>query len=73
MEEGAYMLTSGARLSDGSVPVTLQFFTVNADKTTRAELILRETLLSGSDATLAAPLKYGEEADAAQITSIQAQ
>ena len=30
------MLTSGARLSDGSVPVTLQFFTVNADKTTRA-------------------------------------
>lgn len=73
LEEGAYMLTSGARLSDGSVPVTLQFFTVNADKTTKTELILREKLLSGSDATLAAPLKYGEEADAAQITSIQAQ
>jgi transglutaminase-like putative cysteine protease len=73
LEEGAYMLTSGARLSDGSVPVTLQFFTVNADKTTKTELILRETLLSGSDAILAAPLKYGEEADAAQITSIQAQ
>jgi len=73
LEEGAYMLTSGARLSDGSVPVTLQFFTVNADKTTRAELILRETLLSGSDATLASPLKYGEEAGADKVTSIQAQ
>ncbi|HOE93932.1 MAG TPA: hypothetical protein PLU97_00855, partial [Candidatus Cryptobacteroides sp.] len=64
---------SGARLSDGSVPVTLQFFTVNADKTTKAELILRETLLSGSDATLASPLKYGEEAGADKVTSIQAQ
>jgi hypothetical protein len=46
---------------------------VNADKTTRAELILRETLLSGSDATLASPLKYGEEAGADKVTSIQAQ
>ena len=42
LDEGLYLLVSGNRLSDGSVPVTLRFVSIEADKTTTAPLVLEE-------------------------------
>ena len=42
LEEGQYLLVSGNRSSDGSVPVTMQFFTVKEGETTTVDLIIRE-------------------------------
>jgi len=42
LDEGDYILTSGNRLSNGSVPVTLQFFTIKADETTEMPLLIRQ-------------------------------
>ena len=67
LKEGTYILTSGARLEDGSVPVTLQFFNISPGGNTVVELYLR------GEGGLARGLRYGAEADPARITSIQAQ
>ena len=42
LDEGTYILTSGNRLSDGSVPVTACLFTIEEGKTTTVDLVLRE-------------------------------
>jgi hypothetical protein len=42
MDAGYYMLVSGVRQSDGSVPVRISFFKIEEGKTTSADLILRE-------------------------------
>lgn len=42
LDEGTYILTSGNRLSDGSVPVTAVLFTIEEGKTTTVDLVLRE-------------------------------
>ena len=42
LDEGLYILTSGNRLSDGSVPVTAVLFTIEEGKTTTVDLVLRE-------------------------------
>lgn len=42
LDEGTYILTSGNRLSDGSVPVTAVLFTIEEGKTTTVDLTLRE-------------------------------
>ncbi|MDR3118826.1 MAG: transglutaminase domain-containing protein [Mediterranea sp.] len=42
IDAGRYMLVSGIRQSDGSVPATISFFEVKEDQTTQADLILRE-------------------------------
>lgn len=43
IEEGNYILASGNRVSDGSVPVTVAFFSVEAGKTTEVPLVIRES------------------------------
>jgi len=43
LDEGLYILTSGNRLSNGSVPVTLQYFTIEDGKTTERPLIIRKS------------------------------
>jgi len=43
LDTGTYMLTMGNRLSNGSVPVTVQFFTIEEGKTTTVDLIIRES------------------------------
>ena len=42
LDEGTYILTSGNRLSDGSVPVTAVLFTIEEGKATTVDLVLRE-------------------------------
>jgi hypothetical protein len=42
VDAGRYMLVSGIRQGDGSVPATVSFFDVTAGATTRVDLILRE-------------------------------
>ena len=42
LDEGTYILTSGNRVSDGSVPVTAVLFTIEEGKTTTVDLVLRE-------------------------------
>ena len=42
LDVGTYILTSGNRLSDGSVPVMTQLFTIEEGRTTRLPLVLRE-------------------------------
>ena len=42
LDEGYYVLTTGTRLSDGSVLARMQFFTIEADKTTNIDLVMRE-------------------------------
>ena len=66
LQEGNYMLTGGARLEDGSVPVTLQFFSIRRGCDTAVELYLR------GGGTLARELKYGADADPGRVTSVQA-
>ena len=75
LQEGSYMLTSGVRLEDGSVPVTLQFFSIREGDNTPVELILRPRLQvwNGTEQKPASPLKYGADADSRHVTSIQAQ
>lgn len=42
LDEGDYVLVSGNRLSDGSVPVTMKFFSIKAGADTTVELVVRE-------------------------------
>lgn len=42
LDEGLYLLVSGNRLSDGSVPVTMQFLRIESGQTTVAPLIIDE-------------------------------
>ncbi|MDT3366464.1 MAG: transglutaminase domain-containing protein, partial [Bacteroidota bacterium] len=42
LEEGRYLLVSGNRSPDGSVPVKLQFFTIQAGETKAVPLVIRE-------------------------------
>ena len=42
LDTGTYILVSGNRLSDGSVPVQVQLFTIEEGKTTTLDLVLRE-------------------------------
>jgi hypothetical protein len=42
LDAGPYMLVSGVRQSDGSVPATVSFFEVKEGGTSRVDLILRE-------------------------------
>ena len=42
LEAGRYLLVSGNRSSDGSVPVTMKFFTVREGETTAVDLVIRE-------------------------------
>ena len=57
LDEGNYVLVSGNRLSDGSVPVTMKFFSIKEGQTTDVELIIREpadgvSVIGGFDAEL---------------------
>ena len=72
LEEGTYVLTSGVRQEGGSVPVSLCFFSIKEGQTTDVELLLRASLLDAkAPSAPAAPLKYGADADAEQVTSVQ--
>ncbi len=42
LDTGTYILVAGNRLSDGSVPVRAQIFTIEEGKTTTLDLVLRE-------------------------------
>ena len=42
LDPGYYVLTTGTRLSDGSVLARMQFFTIEPGKTTNIELVMRE-------------------------------
>ena len=42
LETGQYLLVSGNRSSDGSVPVTMKFFSVKEGETTTVDLVIRE-------------------------------
>ncbi len=42
LDTGAYILVSGARREDGSVPAAIQYFTINEGKTTDLDLIIKE-------------------------------
>ena len=42
LEEGNYILSCGNRLSDGSVPVNIAFFTITPGKTTDVKMVIRE-------------------------------
>ena len=42
LDTGTYMLVSGNRLSDGSVPVQTRIFTIEEGKTTTLDLVLRK-------------------------------
>lgn len=43
MDEGNYMLVTGTRMANGSVLVEIEFFNVEADKTTPIQLEMRES------------------------------
>ena len=60
---------SGARLADGSVPATLQYFRIRKGETTSLDLILRP----GADGQQkAGSLRLGSDVDSSKVTSIQA-
>ncbi len=77
LDAGNYMLVSGKRLQDGSVPVSVCFFSLPADGTTVVDLVLNENLaplpvagqfdsqsirdLTGDDAFIVALLEPGKE------------
>ena len=42
LDTGTYILVAGNRLSDGSVPVRVQLFTIEEGQTTTLDLVLRE-------------------------------
>jgi hypothetical protein len=42
LDVGTYILCSGNRVSDGSVPVTMQLFEINEGQTTTLDLVIRE-------------------------------
>ena len=42
LEEGLYLLVSGNRCSDGSVPVTMKLFSIQAGETRTVDLVIRE-------------------------------
>ncbi len=42
LDPGYYVLTTGTRLSDGSVLARMQFFTIESGKTTNIDLVMRE-------------------------------
>jgi len=42
LDEGTYIMTSGNRLADGSVPVTAKIFTIKEGQTTTLDLVIRE-------------------------------
>ena len=42
LDPGYYVLTTGTRLSDGSVLARMQFFTIEPGKTTNIDLVMRE-------------------------------
>lgn len=42
LDEGYYVLTTGTRLSDGSVLARMQFFTIRPNETTNIDLVMRE-------------------------------
>ena len=42
LEAGQYLLVSGNRSSDGSVPVTMKFFSIKEGETTTVDLVIRE-------------------------------
>ena len=44
LDEGTYLLVSGNRLSDGSVPVSMTFFEIKADEETVEELRINENV-----------------------------
>ena len=55
LDEGNYVLVSGNRLSDGSVPVAMKFFTIKQGSVTNVELLIREaadgvSVIGGFDA-----------------------
>ena len=57
LDEGTYVLVSGNRVSDGSVPVTMKFFTITKGRATDVELVLRESadgvsIIGGFDAEI---------------------
>lgn len=59
LDEGNYVLVSGNRLSDGSVPVAMKFFTIKKDTPADVELIIRESadgvsVIGGFDAEVKA-------------------
>lgn len=69
LEEGNYIIVSGARLADGSVPATLQHFRIRKGETTSLDLILRP----GADGQQkAGSLRLGSDVDSSKVTSIQA-
>ena len=69
LDEGTYILTSGNRLSDGSVPVTAVLFTIAEGKTTTVDLVLRENADAVSViGTFDSELKY-EAAEAVQSSA----
>lgn len=43
LDEGNYLLVSGTRMANGSVLARMTFFNVEADKTTKTELVMRES------------------------------
>jgi hypothetical protein len=43
LDEGNYMLTTGTRMANGSVLAELRFFNIEAGKTTKTELVMRES------------------------------
>lgn len=69
LDAGNYMLVSGVRLKDGSVPVTMQMFRVTEGETTTIDLLLRQGA-EGQEA--AGSLRLGADVDSTKVTSIQA-
>lgn len=43
LDEGNYMLTTGTRMANGSVLAQIRFFNIEAGKTTKTELVMRES------------------------------
>ena len=42
LDEGNYMMVTGTRLANGGVLVTLEFFPIEAGKTTKVDMVMRE-------------------------------
>ena len=43
LDEGNYLMVTGTRLANGGVLARMQFFTIEADKTTSVDLVMRES------------------------------
>ena len=43
LDEGNYLMVTGTRLANGGVLAKMQFFTIEADKTTSVDLVMRES------------------------------